>query len=185
MRGEAVAGRYARALFESITDRPKRERTAEALTRVAELLSDPAGPRTIILNPFYTKAQRHAALEQLLGAVSRAAAPPPVAARFLELLLRKNRLDLMEAIASAFSRLLDEAQGRIHLTVSTARPLDRNARESLQTKLERATHQPVGLAFATDPSLLGGARLQLGSRLIDATLRGQLERIRRQLLEAR
>jgi F-type H+-transporting ATPase subunit delta len=185
MRGEAVAGRYARALFESITDRAKREQTAEALTRVAQLLSDPAGPRTVILNPFYSKEQRSGALEKLIKTVSRDNALPPVAARFFELLLRKNRLDLLGAMAAAYSRLLDEEQGRIRITVSTATPLDRKAQQKLHAQLEQALNRSVGLACWTDPALLGGARLQLGSRLIDATLRGQLDRIRQQVLEAR
>ena len=183
MRGEAVAGRYAKALFESITDQAEREQAAAALARVALSMAEQNGPRTIILNPFYTKLQREAALKKLLEVLARETPAPPVAGRFFQLLLRKNRLDLASAIAAAFKRLLDEAQGRVSLTVSTAKTLDDQAQQSLQTQLEQALRRPVGLAFAVDAALLGGVRLQLGSQLIDGTMRGQLERIRRQVME--
>ncbi|MEW6324816.1 MAG: ATP synthase F1 subunit delta [Nitrospirota bacterium] len=183
MRGEAVAGRYAKALFESITEQAGREQASTALTRVAASLAEPAGPRTIILNPFYTKPQREAALQKLIEILSRETAIPPAAARFLQLLLRKNRLDVASAIAVAFERLLVEAQGRVSLTVSTAKPLDTEAQRLLQARLEQALKRPVGLAFDVEPGLLGGLRLQLGSRLIDGTVRGQLDRIRRQVLK--
>jgi F0F1-type ATP synthase delta subunit len=43
----------------------------------------------------------------------------------------------------------------------------------------------VGVAFNVEAALLGGARMQLGSRLIDGTLRGQLDRLQRKILEAK
>src|SRR3990172_2639212 len=177
MRGEAVAGRYAKALFTSMTEPAGREQAARALAAVAESLSAPDGPRTIILNPFYTKQQRDAALRTLVELLSKQAPIPAAAARFLQLLLRKNRLDLAPAMAAAFHRLLDEEQGRVNVTVSTAKPLAPDAQRALQTKLEQALQRPVGVAFSVEASLLGGARLQMGSRLIDGTLRGQLDRI--------
>jgi F-type H+-transporting ATPase subunit delta len=184
MRGEAVAGRYAKALFTSMTEQAGREQAARALTAVAESLSVPDGPRTIILNPFYTKQQRDAALQKLVELLSKQAPIPAAVARFLQLVLRKNRLDLAPAMAAAFHQLLDDEQGRVSVTVSTAKPLDRNAQQSLQARLEQALQRPVGVAFEVEASLLGGARMQLGSRLIDGTLRGQLDRLHRLILEA-
>jgi len=45
--------------------------------------------------------------------------------------------------------------------------------------MEAALHRPIGLTLHVDPDLLGGMRLQAGSRLIDGTIRGQFDRIRR------
>jgi len=182
MQAEAVAGRYANALFESITDPAQRESTQRVLTAVAAALQSPTGPRTLILNPFYSAQQREAALLKLIDLVSTEQPCPPMTRRFLQLLLRKNRLNAIQAVNAGYGRLLDEAQDRLSITVSTARPLDEAAQRALRARLEQLLQRPVGVTHQVDSSLLGGARLQLGSRLIDGTIRGQLDRVRRQTL---
>jgi F-type H+-transporting ATPase subunit delta len=182
MQAEAVAGRYAKALFESITDPSERERTLRVLSDVAAALDTPTGPKTLVLNPFYSAKQREAALLKLIDLLGKETACPSRTRQFLQLLLRKNRLNAIQAVFVAYRRLLDTAQGRISITVSTARPLDEAAQRALHTRLEQLLRQPVGVTHQVDPSLLGGARLQLGSRLIDGTIRGQLDRVRRQAL---
>jgi F-type H+-transporting ATPase subunit delta len=182
MQAEAVSGRYARALFESIADPAERERTQRALTAVAASLQAPTGPKTLILNPFYSRQQREAALLKLIELLSTEHPCSPTTRQFLQLLLRKNRLNTIQAVTAAYGRLLDEAQGRISITVSTARPLDETAQRALRARLEQLLQRPVGVTHQVDASLLGGARLQFGSRLIDGTIRGQLDRVRRQTL---
>ncbi|MBI3621454.1 MAG: ATP synthase F1 subunit delta [Nitrospirae bacterium] len=185
MQAEAVAGRYAKALFESITDPAERERTLRVLSDVAAALETPTGPKTLVLNPFYSAKQRETALLKLIDLLGANTPCPPMTKRFLQLLLRKNRLNAIQAVTIAYGRLLDAAQGRISITVSTARPLDQAAQRALHARLEQLLQRPVGVTHQVDPSLLGGARLQLGSRLIDGTIRGQLDRVRRQAVEAR
>ena len=182
MQAEAVAGRYANALFESITDPAERERTLRALTSVADSFQSPTGPKTLILNPFYSTQQREASLLKLIDLLSTEHPCPPMTKQFLQLLLRKNRLNTIQAVTTAYSRLLDEAQGRISITISTARPLDEAAQRALRARLEQLLQRPVGVTHQVEPSLLGGARLQFGSQLIDGTIRGQLDRVRRQAI---
>jgi F-type H+-transporting ATPase subunit delta len=182
MQVEAVATRYANALFQSITDPAERERTLRLLADVADALKAPSGPKTLILNPFYSAQQREAALLKLIDLESTTTPCPPVTTRFLQLLLRKNRLQAIQAMTAAYGRLLDEAQGRLSITVSTARPLDQAAQRALHARLEQLLKRPVGMTLQVDPSLLGGARLQLGSQLIDGTIRGQLDRVRRKTI---
>jgi len=179
MQVEAVAGRYANALFESITDSAERERTLRVLADVATALEMPAGPKTLVLNPFYSAKQREAALLKVIDMTGGDTPCLPMTKRFLQLLLRKNRLNAIQAVTAAYRRLLDEAQGRISITVSTARPLDQAAQRALHARLEQLLKQLVGVTYHVDPSLLGGARLQLGSQLIDGTIRGRFDRAHR------
>jgi F-type H+-transporting ATPase subunit delta len=182
MRVEAVATRYANALFQTITDPAEREQTARLLAVLSTEFQSQSGPKTLILNPFYSAQQREAALLKLIELQGAQTPCPPMTKRFLQLLLRKNRLHALQAVTTAFGRLLDEAQGRLSLTISTARPLDQAAQQALHARLEQLLQRPVGITHQVDPSLLGGARLQLGSRLIDGTIRGKLDRVRRKTI---
>ncbi|HTP41323.1 MAG TPA: ATP synthase F1 subunit delta [Nitrospiria bacterium] len=182
MQAEAVATRYANALFQSITDPAERERTVRLLAVLSAELQSPSGPKSLILNPFYSATQREAALLKLIELNGAETPCPQMTRRFLQLLLRKNRLQALQAVTAAFGRLLDESRGRLSLTVSTAKPLDQAAQQALHARLEQLMQRPVGITHQVDPSLLGGARLQLGSRLIDGTIRGTLDRIRRKTI---
>jgi F-type H+-transporting ATPase subunit delta len=185
MSGEVVAGRYANALFQTIADNTERQQAHRALQRVAAIMEEPTGPRTVVLNPFYSRQQREAALRHLVQALNGEGELPPSILRFLLLLLRKNRLNLLNAVAAAFGRLLDGESGRIGITITTAAPLEPAAQTAAKTRLEQLLHRPVGLTLHVDPSLLGGIRLQTGSRLIDGTIRGRLDRLRRLAVEER
>ena len=185
MGGEVVAGRYANALFQVVTDGEERGCARLALEQIAELIEEPDGARRIVLNPFYARPRREAALLRLLDVISAERPVPPATARFLTLLLRKNRLNLIAAIATAFGRLMDDASGRIGITVTTAHPLDMATQQNIGTRLEQTFRQPVVLSWQTDLSLLGGMRLQTGSRLIDGSIRGQLDRMHHLALEER
>jgi len=182
MQVEAVARRYANALFQSITDPSGREQTLRVLAALTAALRAPSGPKTLILNPFYSLQQREAALLKLIELQGAETPCPPLTRRFVQLLLRKNRLQAMQAVTTAYGRLLDEAQGRLRLIVSTATTLDQPAQQALHTRLEQLLQRPVGVTHQVDTSLLGGARLQLGSRLIDGTIRGKLDRIRQKTI---
>jgi F-type H+-transporting ATPase subunit delta len=179
MGGDVVAGRYARALFLTIQGAGEREQAGRALDQFAAAMTVPDGLRTIILNPFYSKTRRAELLQRLIDVLADGMQVPPSAGRFLRFLLHKNRFDLVGVVASAFTALLDEESGRLGITVSTARPLDAKVQQTIQQHLEQALHRPIGLTLHVDPALLGGMRMQAGSRLIDGTIRGQFDRVRR------
>lgn len=179
MGGDVVAGRYAKALFLTMQDAAEREQAGRALDQFAAAMKTPDGLRTIILNPFYAKSRRAELLQHLIDVVADTVPVPPAAGRFLRFLLHKNRFNLIGAVATAFAGLLDQETNRLGITVSTARPLDAKSRQSIQKRLEEALHRPIGLTLHVDPDLLGGLRLQAGSRLIDGTIRGQFDRVRR------
>lgn len=64
----------------------------------------------------------------------------------------------------------------------TAFPLSDGQREALEAALSDSLDRPVRLSVRVDPSVLGGVRLRVGSRVIDGTARRRLERLREQLI---
>ena len=125
---------------------------------------------------------RRVPLERRRAAVEAASAGEPQAVRaVLVLLLERDRLALLPDIARAYGDLVDRRDGVVKAKVTTAVELDAPRREELTTQLERTTGKRIRASFAVDPALLGGATIQLGDHLIDASVRAHLDAMRAQL----
>jgi F-type H+-transporting ATPase subunit delta len=100
---------------------------------------------------------------------------------FLLLLADKGRSGQLEEIAREFERLVAEEEGIVRGELTTAVELsDEEARELLQ-QVEEASGRKVEATRNVDPDLIGGIVLQVGSHRLDASVRGRLERLRREL----
>jgi F-type H+-transporting ATPase subunit delta len=100
---------------------------------------------------------------------------------FLALLAERGRLRLLPEIRRQFERLRAEAEGRIQGRLRSAHPLEAREIAEIAAALGRRLARRVELEAAVDPALIGGFVVELGDRVIDASLRGRLERLRRSL----
>lgn len=169
----SAARRYAEALLEIATA----EDAVAAYRASLERLAAAIGPDAI-----RSLRDRRVALDQRRGALEAAAKDEPKAVRaVLVMLLERDRIAILPQVAGAFGDLVDRREGVVHAKVTTPVELDQRQRDDLVQRLERTSGKRVRAAFATDPALLGGARIQLGDRLIDTSVRAQLDVMRAQL----
>ena len=108
-----------------------------------------------------------------------------LALRYLRVLNRHNRLDLLGPIAVEARRLWDERHRRIPIRVRTAAPLDEGQTEELKRRLAAMTAATPVLELSTDPSLIGGLVMQIGDQLYDASVKNRLEQVRKRLIEGK
>ena len=169
----SAARRYAEAMLDLAAPekavgayRVSLDRVAQAFDRATiEALRDPRVP-----------------LGRRAAALAAATNDEPVAIRsLLRLLLERDRIALVPAIAAAYGELVDAREGIAKARVTTAVELSELEREGLVRRLERASGKKIRATFAVDPSLIGGAKVQLGDHLVDASLDAQLRSLGKQL----
>jgi F-type H+-transporting ATPase subunit delta len=102
----------------------------------------------------------------------------PAELNLFRLLRRKSRLGLGPSINSYFRELWDEERGIERAVVRTAVELSGDQRDSIAARLSTATGKQVQLEAEVDPSLLGGAVVRVGDRLIDGSTRTRLRSLR-------
>jgi F-type H+-transporting ATPase subunit delta len=125
-------------------------------------------------------------LERRLQAADAATQGQPGPVRGLvALLVRRHRMALIGRIADAFTRLVEQRAGVARARVTTAVELDGAARDALVSRLSNATGKTIHATFAVDPGLLGGARIQVGDHLVDASLQAQLRSLGQHLALSR
>src|SRR6267378_2537769 len=169
----SAARRYAEALLAlSPNDRAvaelraSLEKLAPAFDRVTVAgLRDPSVP-----------------MKERVAALSAALTGEPAAIRSLTVLLLENdRIALVPQIALAFGDLVDRREGIAKARITTAVPVPATEQRELVRRLERESGRRLRATFAVDPTLIGGAKVQIGDHLVDSSVQGKLIALGRQL----
>ena len=154
------------------------EPVREQLQQLVQAEAEVPELRELLRNPQLDPRTKRAALEDLL------AGSDELLRNFLLVLVDKNRAGQLEEIAREFERLAAKHEGVVHAELTTAVELsDEEAKELLQ-QIEQASGQKIEATRSVDPDLIGGMILQVGSQRLDASVRGRLERLRRDLATA-
>jgi len=187
IKDASVAARYARAL-QILTEKqaakagrahiPLLEQTLEELQGLAQLLAHGTRLGKFVLDPQISPADRRRVLEQ--GLAQRVLQSVRV---FADLLLRKKRIALLEAIAHEFQAIVERAKGLERAMVVSAVRLTDGERDRLHRELERFTGKKIVLESLVDASLVGGAYVRIGDRVIDRSVRSLLGSLAQQLYE--
>jgi F-type H+-transporting ATPase subunit delta len=169
----SAARRYAEALLALGPD----ERTVSAFRTSLEKLAPVFDRVTVagLRDPSVPMKQRVEALSAAL------AGEPDEVRSLVILLLESDRIALVPRIALAYGDLVDRREGIAKARVTTAVPLDENARRELVQRLERTSKMKLRASFAVDPALIGGAKVQIGDHLIDSSVYARLNALGRQL----
>lgn len=101
---------------------------------------------------------------------------------FLRLLTEKGRVGEIEEIGREFERLSAEEEGVLKVQFTTAVELSDQDAKGIVEQIEEASGRTVEATRKVDPGLVGGIVLQVGSMRLDASVRGRLERLRRELV---
>lgn len=169
----SAARRYAEALLEAATAENGVPSYQASLRRLSEGL----GADTL-----RWLRDRRVPIGRRREVLEAAIADQPRAVRaVLLLLLERDRLSLLPGIGAAYDELVDRREGIVTATITTPVELDEDQRGELVKRLEATSGKRVRASFAVDPALLGGAMIQLGDRLIDTSVRAQLDAMRAQL----
>ena len=165
--------RYAQALFDMAAEERAVPAYRDSLDQLARAFT--ADVIHVLLDPRVPFERRRAALE------SAAKGEPAAIRAVLELLLDRNRVGIVPAIASAFGDLADRREGIVKAKITTPVDLSEAQRAGFTSRLEQASGKKIRATFLVDPSLIGGAMVQVGDRLIDGSLVTQLQQLAQQL----
>ena len=105
----------------------------------------------------------------------------PLVRNLLRLLVEKGRAAEVDEVAAEFERLAAIEEGQLSVELTTAFELTDDEARAIVEQIERASGRKVEASRSVDPGLIGGIVLQAGERRVDASLRGRLERLGREL----
>lgn len=176
-----VARPYAQAVFELARADGQLGAWSQFLQLATVLVTDPAVGRRLD-TPGANLAELAGAIadicrEKLGNPAPLAAGAASEGANFLKLLVENRRLGALPDIVRHFEALRAEAENSLEVTLTTASAVSDEQRGRLSDALKQRFGRDIRLTVELDPGLIGGARLKVGDRVIDGTVRTGLDKL--------
>jgi ATP synthase F1 delta subunit len=175
---EEVARVYSEALFDVAKEHDSLDEIRDQLGEVADAIATDQDLQVFFFSPYFSSNEKRDGIRKTITGAN------PELVNFLELLAEKHRMPALFRIRRRFDELWDEENQRLEVTLTSAVELDPSVVESVGAEIERKTGQTVELTSEVDDSIIGGLVLQVGNRVLDASIRNRLEKLRREVAQA-
>lgn len=176
MKGESIAGHYSQALLEIAQKKEKLDEYFDELKYVKENLLTFEQLSHVIRNP---GVAAHIKKEILRDLFENRISPDVL--HFIFLMIDKNRELYLEKTIDRYMEKVFELKDiiRAEVVMSISPPMD--FVEKIRNKISESTGKQVDLTLGSDPKLIGGFQIIIKDRIIDYSIRGQLEKIKQEL----
>jgi ATP synthase F1 delta subunit len=175
---EEVAEVYARALFEAADDKQVLDPVHDQLGQFADALNQNRELVQFFFSPYFSVDQKKDGLHRAVEGAE------PVFMNFLEALLERHRMPVIFRIRSRFDRLWEDEHKLLPVEVTSAVQLDEGTVSSIGESIGKQLDRTVELSSSVDPNIIGGIVLRVGNFVLDASIRGRLEKLRQQVARA-
>ena len=171
-----IARRYAKAFYELAAEQKKLDAVASDIDSLISL-NDDENFMSFLKNP---SVDRKVQIE-VMSKIAKKAKADKLTTNFLGVISDNGRLALLMEILKTTSDTISEHRGELRADVTSARALTDKQLKELRAALKKATGQDVDVTLHHDESLIGGLKIQVGTLLIDQTVKTRLERLERAL----
>ncbi len=173
-----VARTYARALFEAAKDEGRVDQVRDELATFVEAVDDVPELRSLIRNPELDPLTKAATLDAVLEGADE------LIRNFARVVTEKGRAGQLDEIAREYEALVAADEKILTVELTTAYELSDDEASVIVKQIEEASGQRVEAARTVDPDLIGGLVLKAASLEVDSSIRGRLDRLRRDLAHA-
>jgi len=146
------------------------------LSELASAMEATPELEAFLSNPQLDPGAKASVLDEVTGDAD------PTVRNFVRVVAAKGRAGQLRQIIEEFEAIVDREQGRLTVELTTAHELDDAETAAIVRQIEQASGRTVEATRAVDPDLIGGLILQAGSLRVDASVRGRLDRLRRELV---
>ncbi|MCC6763324.1 MAG: ATP synthase F1 subunit delta [Deltaproteobacteria bacterium] len=175
MRPDAIARRYARALFSIAKAQGSLDSVGSALGTMTDALVEPNVMR-VLTGPVHRDRKR-----ALLAKIVETVDAPQALRDFLSLLADHERLRHVEAIRTVFDALLDRERGITRAVICSATPLSADILEEITRTFGTITGRTVKARVEVVQDLIAGVIVEVEGKVYDGSLRTELGKLRQQM----
>jgi len=168
-----IANRYATALFELADDQSRLDEVAADLTRLVSSIDESQDLQRLVRSPILNRKDQGKAMTSVLEAMEVG----ELTKNFVGLIAQNRRLFALTDMVKGFLDELARRRGEVTAEVTAARSLSESQVAALQETLQRSLGGKISISHEVDPTLIGGMVVKVGSRMVDTSLRTQLNKI--------
>ena len=175
-----VNNSYSQALYELVEEEASIDQVEKEVSSILKLISESPEFISLIKDP------RNTQYEQLnaMTAISENYKLNNILTKFLKFLISKRRLFYLERILIDFLSICSLKRGEVIAKLTAAKKLSDSELDNIKKSLKENFGSNLKLNFKHDSSLLGGLVLQVGSIMIDTSIKNKLQQIENNMIEA-
>lgn len=178
MTDSKVSNRYASSLLEVTVEKKNLDIISMDMEYIFKTLQQNVGLKKMLLNPIIKPDVKLSVLMEIFNKDIH-----PDSMTFLRFILEKNREMVLLDILKKFMELKNNYLGIVEIQVTTAIPFSENQVQELKSTFEQKLKKKVQFIFKIDSSVIGGFIARVNDTLYDASVRHQLEILKKQLLQ--
>jgi F-type H+-transporting ATPase subunit delta len=177
----AVTARYARAFADVVFEQKLDAQKSVSEVRIIEAaLAESPSLRHTWDNPAVNSAAKFKVLDAIIGVIGGSR----ITRNFIALLIERRRIAHLKEVREQFEAEVNERLGIADAAVTSVRTLADDEKRALEAQVAKITGKKIRASYATDKAVLGGSVVKVGSTVYDGSVRGQLDRLKQQLIEA-
>jgi F-type H+-transporting ATPase subunit delta len=177
---DTSANRYSLALYELASEASVITKVEENSNSFLELISNSKDFRNLIKDP--TLSQE--ILESVINKISENFNLETLFKNFLNFLILKRRFFYIQQILISFNEICSEKKGELKAEIKSAKDLSQQEINKITEELSNTFKSKIKLNYNHDESLIGGLVVQVGSTMIDTSIKNKLQQIENRMIEA-
>jgi F-type H+-transporting ATPase subunit delta len=174
-----VSIKYASSLLDLAFEGKIDKQISDEIESVLEVIAVNQQLKKVLQNPIIKSDIKQNIIEKIFkGKISKELFD------FISFIVKKNREDILSEILLKYIDLRNERLGIAKVDILSSAGFDDKQTENLLVKLEKILNKKVLVNFKIDSSLIGGFIAKTGDTIIDASLKHQLEILRKQFFKS-
>jgi len=171
---------YAIALYQLAKESSEIEKVEDGLNSLKKLIKESFDFKEMILSPTVTKDEK----KNVVLLIANKNNFSEILKKFLGFIALKNRLFFLEKIINSFLNLLSKNKGELKAKLISSKELSIKDQEKIQSELSVDFKSQLKIDYIYDPSLIGGLIIQIGSVMVDTSIKNKLKKLEKNMLEA-
>ena len=172
--------RYSRALFEVSSDANELDKVENDVKKFQLLLDSSQEIKNFIKDPTQSKSLQN----KVINLFSDKLEFSKNLKNFFLLLIEKRRIFFIKKIFESFVKLCSKKRGEIKASIISSKELTQSELDVISNDLSKAMGSILKFDYKIDKDLIGGLKLQLGSIMIDTSIKNKLKNFEKELLES-
>ena len=170
---------YAIALYEISKENSELDKVEDEMKKLNKLLYSSADFKEMILNPTVAKNDK----KNIIFKIADQNDFSGTFKKFLGFIAIKNRLFFLDQIIHSFLNLVSTNKGELKAKLLSSKELSKNELEKIQTELSKDFKSPIRIDYKYDPNLIGGLIIQVGSVMVDTSIKSKLKQLEKNMVE--
>jgi|TARA_B100002052_G_scaffold297887_1_gene329737 F-type H+-transporting ATPase subunit delta len=175
-----ISQRYALALLELSNETNKTEENVSTLSSFMKIYNSDDNLKNYIKNPTNTNQNQKEVFEKILNVINA----NKIIKNFFFILIMKKRIFFVGEIIEEFIRLVSSKKGEISANLFSSRKLDDRTISEIEKEISENIKGTIKLKSKVDESLIEGIVLQIGSLMIDTSIKNKLQKYKKLMIEA-